>query len=209
MTPAKKAAEFLKQQLASSGLTMRQWYRQIYLRSDHWRDLRQTALERAGFKCSSCGCGGSLDVHHERYRSIYNVTQDDLSVLCRKCHKAEHEGKKDIRQANRKPRKPKRKKEPKPSQPSGDGKKKEKLQKRKLVKAYNRGKKGAGGTQENRVAGGYESVCRCAKELGELSHDAAAYVAQIKKNFDSIKKFIKPRGNDPIDKLSNNFKGMF
>lgn len=162
MEPAKRAADYLKQQIADSGLKKKQWYRQIYLKSDHWRDLRQTALEKAGCKCSNCGCGGTLDVHHERYKSIYNVTQDDLSVLCRKCHKAEHEG-----------------------------------------------KKGAGGTQENRVAGGYAAVCRCVKELGELSYDAAAYVAQIKKNFDNIKKFFKPSGNDPIDKLSSNFKGMF
>jgi hypothetical protein len=209
MTPAKRAADFLKQQLASSGLTMRQWYRQIYLKSDHWRDLRQIALEKAGFKCSSCGCGGSLDVHHERYKSIYNVTQDDLSVLCRKCHKAEHEGKKDIRQANRKPRQPKRKKDQQPSQEAAPSQKKGKVQKRKLVKAYNRGKKEAGGTHENRVAGGYTAVCRCAKELGELSHGAAAYVAQIKKNFDNVKRFVKPGGSDPIDKLPSNFKGLF
>lgn len=209
MEPAKRAADYLKQQIADSGLTKKQWYRQIYLKSDHWRDLRQAALENAGFKCSSCGCGGSLDVHHERYKSIYNVTQDDLSVLCRKCHKADHEGKKDIRQANRKPRKPKRKKEQQPSQAIAPSQKKGKVQKRKLIKAYNRGKKGAGGTQENRVAGGYEAVCRCAKELGELSHDAAAYVAQIKKNFDNVKRFVKPSGSDPIDKLSSTFKGMF
>lgn len=202
MTPSQRAAEYLKQQIASSGLSKKQWYREIYLKSDHWNDLRQAALASAGFKCSSCGCGGTMDVHHERYKSIYNVTQDDLSVLCRKCHNAEHQGKKDIRQANRKPRKSK-------EQKSGVSQKKSKFQCRRLAQAYKRGKKEAGGTQIHRVAGGYASICQITPGLGELSESAKAYIAKIKRELDGLRSLEKSSSKDPIVNIANKIKGMF
>jgi len=168
MTPSQRASEYLKQQIAASGLSKKNWYWQVYLKSEHWADLRKEALANAKFKCSKCECGGNLDVHHERYKSIYNVTQDDLSVMCRKCHHAEHEGKKDIRRANRKPRQPK----VKSAQKSVISSDKSKVQCRKLIKAYKRGKKEAGGTPTNRVIGGCARACRVAGSLGEVSIQA-------------------------------------
>lgn len=206
MTPSQRASEYLKQQIAASGLSKKNWYWQVYLKSDHWSDLRKEALANAKFKCSKCECGGNLDVHHERYKSIYNVTQDDLSVLCRKCHNAEHEGKKDIRQANRKPRKPKA--QPK-KQKSGISSKKSKVQCRKLAQAYKRGKKEAGGTQIHRVTGGYASICQIVPGLGELSESAKAYIAKIKRELDSLKSLEKSSSKDPIVNIANKIKGMF
>jgi len=87
-----------------SGLSGREWYRKVYLYSDHWSELRSARLFVAGFQCEKCQRTGTLDVHHLRYRSIFNVTVDDLQALCRSCHNAEHEDKKDIRRRNRKPR---------------------------------------------------------------------------------------------------------
>jgi 5-methylcytosine-specific restriction protein A len=200
-----KPAEYLKQQIEASGMSKRNWYRTIYLHSDHWRDLRATALELAKHRCKSCGCGGVLDVDHIRYRSIYNVTQDDLQVLCRRCHKAEHEDRKDIRQANRKPRRQKSKELQKPVV----GKKKSKFQRRRLTEAYNRGKKEAGGEGVNRVAGGYAMVCRVADGLGELSESAKDYIAKIKKSLDDLTAPKKPRGIDGISKLATGIKKLF
>lgn len=75
-----------------SGLSGRDWYREVYLMSDHWKDLRLRALHRGGKKqrCNRCGFPDNLDVHHLNYRNIYDVTVDDLEVLCRRCHMIEH-----------------------------------------------------------------------------------------------------------------------
>lgn len=97
---AKRQAE-----VRESGLTGKEWYRLVYLRSDHWKDLRlraMAALEKVC--CQQCGATRSLDVHHLRYRSIYDVKVTDLQVLCRACHEKEHEEKPN----NRKPRKPRK-----------------------------------------------------------------------------------------------------
>jgi 5-methylcytosine-specific restriction endonuclease McrA len=70
------------------------WYRDRYLRTDHWRRARALALQRARFRCESCGAVGSgadnpLDVHHLRYR-LWCETPADLMVLCRNCHQRAH-----------------------------------------------------------------------------------------------------------------------
>jgi len=200
-----KPAEYLKQQIESSGLTKKEWYWQVYLKSDHWNDLRTTALENANHRCCKCGCGGKLDVHHERYKSIFNVTQDDLSVMCRKCHHAEHEGKKDIRRANRKPRKPKTKTPQKPVV----SKKKAKVQRRKLLQAYRRGKKEAGGTPTHRVIGGVAMACRVAAGFDEVSTQAKSYLDKIKSDLQKLLNENKPISADPVDKLSSKIKKLF
>lgn len=66
----------------------REWYRSVYLHSDHWRELRARKLANNP-RCQRCGAKAG-DVHHRRYRSIFDVQLRDLESLCRKCHKAEH-----------------------------------------------------------------------------------------------------------------------
>lgn len=70
---------------------MRAWYHEIYLKSDHWRDLRAEKLASRGRACERCGCRNELQIHHNAYRSIFDVGLDDLEVLCRPCHKTEHQ----------------------------------------------------------------------------------------------------------------------
>lgn len=65
------------------------WYRNVYLHSDHWLDLRAEKLALNTF-CEQCGGAGPYDVHHRRYRNIFDCSVGDLVTLCRKCHKAEH-----------------------------------------------------------------------------------------------------------------------
>jgi hypothetical protein len=67
-----------------------QWYREVYLRSDHWQNLRKLAFQTYGRICSKCRAIGRLDVHHLRYRNIFDVLVTDLQILCRQCHEREH-----------------------------------------------------------------------------------------------------------------------
>ena len=77
-------------------LTPRQWwYRYWYLRSPHWRETRLRKLRAVGFKCEKCEAGGRLDIHHLTYTRIGREKLSDLQVLCRKCHKAEHQKRKE------------------------------------------------------------------------------------------------------------------
>ena len=80
-----------KAEVEASGLSQRDWYRSIYLLSDHWKVLRTKALEVHGSRCAKCPATKRLDVHHLRYKNIYDVEVEDLQVLCRKCHDKEHE----------------------------------------------------------------------------------------------------------------------
>lgn len=67
----------------------REWYRKVYLRSEHWRRLRAAKLY-IDPRCQRCGATGILDVHHLEYRNVFDATLDDLETLCRKCHVKEH-----------------------------------------------------------------------------------------------------------------------
>lgn len=98
------ATEQLKQAIALSGLSRREWYRQIYMLSDHWRELRGRAIQRDGGKCVRCHSTIGLQVHHLKYRSIFDVRLEDLETLCAPCHRLEHFTDRKIRKAKRKAR---------------------------------------------------------------------------------------------------------
>ena len=61
-----------------------------YLRSWSWRARRKAALKRAGYRCKKCGAEQRLNVHHKSYEHLGKEPQSDLDVLCRGCHKEEH-----------------------------------------------------------------------------------------------------------------------
>lgn len=65
------------------------WYRKVYLLSEHWKGLRKMKL-KINPRCEICGVKRKLDVHHLRYKNIYDVLVEDLQTLCRKCHKKHH-----------------------------------------------------------------------------------------------------------------------
>lgn len=67
------------------------WYRDVYLRSEDWKNLRIAMLHSANNKCEACSTSRSLDVHHINYRKLYDVSPEDLVVLCRDCHNKAHE----------------------------------------------------------------------------------------------------------------------
>src|SRR5947207_3117264 len=70
----------------------REEYREVYLRSDHWRETRLGALDRAEHRCQVCNRTERLDVHHRTYERIGEERPADLTVLCRRCHDLFHSG---------------------------------------------------------------------------------------------------------------------
>ena len=84
----------LRDEIKKSGLKRKQWYRRIYLKSDHWKNLKIKFFFSIGVKqCSRCKAIKRIDVHHINYKSIYDVLLTDLEALCRTCHKQEHKKK--------------------------------------------------------------------------------------------------------------------
>ncbi len=67
----------------------RLYYRNVYLKSDHWKFLREEKLSISPY-CEKCGTSLSLDVHHKEYRGLYDVKIKDLQTLCRVCHDKTH-----------------------------------------------------------------------------------------------------------------------
>lgn len=66
------------------------WYRNIYLRSKHWRSLRAAKLEDVGHRCQRCRRRQELEVHHLHYQTLWHERLTDLEVLCRRCHENHH-----------------------------------------------------------------------------------------------------------------------
>jgi len=61
-----------------------------YLESNHWKEIRKKALDRAGRKCQLCSSKTNLNVHHNTYKNLGHEDLNDLVVLCRNCHKKFH-----------------------------------------------------------------------------------------------------------------------
>jgi replicative DNA helicase len=70
-----------------------------YLLSDHWKCVRDQALERAWHRCQVCNSPDVLDVHHRTYERIGREQPEDLTVLCDRCHSLFHEQTKTVTSA--------------------------------------------------------------------------------------------------------------
>lgn len=62
-----------------------------YLKSEHWNMLRNNKYRRKN-KCQLCGSKLLLNVHHLRYKNLYDVDSNDLKVVCNRCHLIIHNG---------------------------------------------------------------------------------------------------------------------
>jgi ribosomal protein S27AE len=60
-----------------------------YLKSDHWQNLRGRKMKRRQ-RCGVCASTEDIQVHHLRYRNIYDVETPDLRKLCGRCHIETH-----------------------------------------------------------------------------------------------------------------------
>jgi hypothetical protein len=64
-----------------------------YLNSKEWKTLRKSLIEERGGYCERCGSKDkSFHIHHLTYDRIGQELPEDLQVLCKDCHKNEHDG---------------------------------------------------------------------------------------------------------------------
>lgn len=61
-----------------------------YLKSKEWKAIRVKLFQLRGRKCEECDATRFLQIHHKTYIRLYHEKMDDLQILCRECHKAEH-----------------------------------------------------------------------------------------------------------------------
>lgn len=69
----------------------RNYYRNVYLKSDEWRRKRYVVLKRDNWRCVYCG-GRATQVHHKRYAKK-NIGKEPIKWLvsvCKPCHDKQH-----------------------------------------------------------------------------------------------------------------------
>ena len=63
----------------------------LYLLSEHWKHIRDMALNRDAYTCRICGTGINLRVHHVNYEHVGTEQElDDVVTLCEECHSKVH-----------------------------------------------------------------------------------------------------------------------
>ena len=75
------------------GLTGWEWYREVYLKSQRWEDLKAHKIIRTP-NCERCGSDDRIQIHHKTYRNRGKDFFDelgDLETLCKSCHDKEHQ----------------------------------------------------------------------------------------------------------------------
>ena len=68
----------------------RRLYREEYLKSEHWKQLRSEKL-KLNPVCEECGRPDFVEPHHLEYKNLYDVLVTDLKTLCRACHDKKHD----------------------------------------------------------------------------------------------------------------------
>lgn len=70
----------------------RDYYRNVYLKSEAWERKRYVVLRRDNWTCVHCG-GRATQVHHKRYakHNIGKEPIDWLESVCKPCHDGKHE----------------------------------------------------------------------------------------------------------------------
>lgn len=75
-----------------TGKQQRQLKYQKYLKSDWWKKRRITALKKALNCCEVCKGRVHIQVHHKTYNRLGQEEDNDLIVLCERCHESRHSG---------------------------------------------------------------------------------------------------------------------
>ncbi len=69
----------------------RDYYRNVYLKSDEWKRKRYVVLKRDNWRCVYCGAPAT-QVHHKKYAKR-NIGREPISWLvsvCNSCHDSRH-----------------------------------------------------------------------------------------------------------------------
>lgn len=61
-----------------------------YMSSGEWAYRRRRAIQRAGGKCEKCPTKNELEAHHLTYKNFGDEKDEDLMVLCKRCHNDIH-----------------------------------------------------------------------------------------------------------------------
>lgn len=65
-----------------------------YLKSPRWRFTADAAKKRVHYRCQVCnGLDEGLDAHHRTYDRLGDERDEDITVLCRVCHRLFHDHK--------------------------------------------------------------------------------------------------------------------
>lgn len=69
----------------------REYYRNVYLKSDDWKRKRYVVLKRDNWRCVYCGAPAT-QVHHKKYsrRKIGKEPIKWLVSVCDSCHESQH-----------------------------------------------------------------------------------------------------------------------
>jgi 5-methylcytosine-specific restriction endonuclease McrA len=71
---------------------LRQREPRLKLDLEQYRLLRQSVLQRDGWRCQLCGSLRDLQVHHRKFRSrLGDDSAQNLITLCVDCHQAKHD----------------------------------------------------------------------------------------------------------------------
>lgn len=86
-----KDEDFISDYLSRKLLTRRDYYRNVYLKSEEWKRKRFVVLKRDNWRCVYCG-GRATQVHHTRYakRNIGKEPIEWLVSICKTCHDSKH-----------------------------------------------------------------------------------------------------------------------
>jgi len=86
-----KEDEFISDYLSRILLPRREYYRNVYLKSEAWKRKRYLVLKRDNWRCVYCG-GRATQVHHTRYakRNIGKEPIEWLVSICKNCHDSKH-----------------------------------------------------------------------------------------------------------------------
>jgi 5-methylcytosine-specific restriction endonuclease McrA len=73
-------------------LERRDYYRNVYLKSDAWQRKRYVVMKRDQWRCVYCGARAT-QVHHTRYarKNIGKEPIEWLVSVCRPCHDKQHD----------------------------------------------------------------------------------------------------------------------
>ena len=90
-TTSSKDEDFISDYLSRILLSRRDYYRNVYLKSEAWERKRYLVLKRDNWRCVYCG-GKATQVHHTRYAKI-NIGKEPIEWLvsiCKNCHDLKH-----------------------------------------------------------------------------------------------------------------------
>lgn len=70
----------------------RDYYRNVYLKSDAWKRKRFVVFKRDNWRCVYCG-GQATQVHHKKYakKNIGKEPIEWLVSVCKPCHDLKHQ----------------------------------------------------------------------------------------------------------------------